>query len=50
MIFNPKTKVWGSLKQQESYDPSMFGQMILNALSKRGSKLAQVKYPFKILN
>lgn len=43
VIFDEDNKVWGSLEQQEPYDPSMFGQMILSALSKHGSQLAQVK-------
>lgn len=44
MIFDEKTMVWGRFEQQESYDSTMFGQMILTALSKYGSQLAQVKF------
>lgn len=44
VIFDEKNKVWGSLEQQEPYDSATFGQMILNAISKYGSQLAQVNY------
>lgn len=41
-VFDEKHKIWGSIEHQTSYAPSNFGQMILNALSKYGSHLAQV--------
>lgn len=44
VVFDEKSKIWGSLEHQEPYDPATFGRMILNALSKYGSRLAQVKH------
>lgn len=49
VVFDAKTKIWGSMEHQEPYDPTMFGQMILDSLSKYGSRLAQVKHCTKIL-
>lgn len=43
VIYDEKALVWGRLEQQEHYDSAMFGRMILSALSKYGSQLAQVK-------
>lgn len=42
VIFDEENMVWGQLNQQEPYDSTMFGRMILTALSKYGSQLAQV--------
>lgn len=42
VIFDEKNQIWGRFEQHESCNPAMFGQMILNVLSKYGSQLAQV--------